>query len=147
MSNVRHLMRILQRLFSGRSTSKSETENLDPLGLSPRCVLCSRLAAEIEVSEASGVWKLKYSGPGGSNGSGDHISAERAEAIHTAFTPPYELLKIKAAEFHDDAGFCSACAKFYCPEHWSMSSSGGGKCPAGHFKGLDPHWSPEYDGA
>jgi hypothetical protein len=102
-----------------------------------------RLAAEIEVSEASGSWLLKYSGPGGSNGSGDRISSETAEAIRSAFTPPYELTKIKAAGFYDDAGFCATCGKFYCPTHWNVSSTGGGRCPAGHFKSLDPHWSPE----
>lgn len=111
--------------------------------LSPRCAVCERLAASIGVLEVSGSWRLKYSGPGGSNGSGDLISAERARAIRAAFVQPYEKSRIRAAGFYDDAGFCAECGKFYCADHWKVSSTGGGTCPAGHFKSLDPHWSPD----
>ena len=134
-------MNFLQRRFSANAESAAPTRS--PLGLSPGCALCTHLAAEIEISGEPGSQRLKYRGPGGSNGSGDRISAERVDAIRAAFTPPYEPVKIKAAGFYDEAGFCSACSKFYCSTHWNISSTGGGTCPAGHFKSLDPHWSPE----
>ena len=86
---------------------------------------------------------MTYSGPGGSNGSGDSISAERARAIITAFTLPYDPNEIRAADYYDDAGYCLECRKFYCPTHWNVTPTGGGWCPAGHFKSLDPHWSPD----
>lgn len=111
--------------------------------LSPHCAACGRTAATLELSEDSGGWLLRYSGPGGSNGGGDCIPAERAAAIRKAFTPPYAAATIKAAGFYDDAGFCVPCGKFYCPRHWNISSTGGGRCPEGHFKSLDPHWSPD----
>jgi hypothetical protein len=60
-----------------------------------------------------------------------------------AFTLPYESARITAVGFPDDAGFCTACGKFYCPAHWNISSLGAGRCPQGHFKSLDPHWHPE----
>jgi hypothetical protein len=100
----------------------------------------------IELTESSGGWHLRYEGTAGcGNGSGDPISAERAQAILDAFSPPYEAAKIRAADFYDDFGFCTSCAKFYCPTHWRVSSTGGGTCPAGHFKSLDPHWHPDWD--
>lgn len=122
------------RVFQSKVTDNS---------LSPRCSICKHIAANIEVLEVSGSWHLRYSGPGGSNGSGDRISVETAQAIRDAFAYPYDQAKIRAAGFYDDAGFCADCAKFYCPTHWDVSSVGGGVCPAGHFKSLDPHWSPE----
>jgi len=127
-------MSLFRRIIQSMSTGDS---------LSPRCSVCERLAAKIEVLEVSGSWLLRYSGPGGSNGSGDRISAERARVIRDAFAEPYEPTRIRAAGFYDDAGFCLDCGKFYCPTHWDISSTGGGFCPAGHFKSLDPHWSPE----
>ena len=36
--------------------------------LTPRCSKCDVPTAEIELSESSGEWHLKYSGPGGSKG-------------------------------------------------------------------------------
>ena len=129
-------MRFLRRLFAAFEGGR-------PAGLSPRCAVCRRTAATIGLSEDPGGWLLRYSGPGGSNGSGDRIPAERAAAIRKAFTPPYAVAAIKAAGFYDDAGFCAGCAKFYCPQHWNTSPTGGGRCPQGHFKSLDPHWSPD----
>lgn len=129
-------MHFLHRLFSALRSGQSR-------GLSPRCAVCGLPAATIELSEVSGSWLLRYSGPGGSNGSGDRIPAETAVAIRKAFTPPYEATQIKAAGFYDEAGFCADCEKFYCPTHWNVSSSGSGRCPEGHFKSLDPHWSPD----
>ena len=134
-------MNFFQRWFSDKEKSMAPTAS--PSGLSPRCALCTNLSAEIEITGDSGSQMLKYSGPGGSNGSGDLISGERADAIRAAFAPPYELDKIKAAGFYDEAGFCAGCSKFYCYTHWNSSSTGGGRCPVGHFKSLDPHWSPE----
>lgn len=131
---LRTYMSLFRRIFQSKTTGDS---------LGPRCSMCKRLAATIEVLEVSGSWHLIYSGPGGSNGNGDRISAERAQVIRDAFAHPYERTKIRAAGFYDDAGFCASCGKFYCARHWNVSSSGGGSCPAGHFKSLDPHWSPE----
>jgi hypothetical protein len=113
----------------------------------PRCAVCNSPPATIEISHKNGRPHLTYTGPGGSNdtgsGPGDPITAERARAIITAFTPPYDPEKIRTADFYDDAGYCLTCHTFYCPEHWNISSTGGGTCPRGHFKSLDPHWSPE----
>lgn len=111
--------------------------------MSPLCALCGRPAALVEIIETSESCFLRYSGPGGSNGTGDPISAQRASAVREALTPPYGPVKFKAAGFWDDAGFCAECCKFYCPTHWSVSSSGAGRCVQGHFKSLDPHWHPE----
>lgn len=129
-------MHFLRRLLSAVRIGR-------PGNLSPRCAVCGQVAAKIELSRTPDAWLLKYSGPGGSNGSGDPVSAAKAEVILRAFTPPYDAAKIRAAEFYDDAGFCIDCAKFYCPTHWSVSSIGSGRCPRGHFKSLDPHWSPD----
>jgi hypothetical protein len=64
--------------------------------LSPRCSACSVLAAEIEVTEVCpGEWRLRYRGPGGSNGSGDPISAERATSICEAFTPRTKVARLR----------------------------------------------------
>src|SRR5579863_3769345 len=120
-------MWLFRRIFQPKTASDS---------LSPHCSVCNRLAAEIEVLNVSGSWRLRYSGPGGSNGNGDPISAEQAQAIRAAFAQPYERDKIRAAGFYDDAGYCVDCGKFYCSTHWDVSSTGGGFCPAGHFKSL-----------
>lgn len=115
----------------------------DQQNLSPPCSVCGQRAATIKLSEVAGGWLLTYSGPGGSNGAGDRVTADRAAAIRLAFTPPYAAANIDRARFHDHAGFCLKCGKFYCPTHWNVSSTGGGTCPNGHFNSLDPHWSPE----
>lgn len=129
-------MRFLSRFLSAFKTGH-------PRDLSPRCAVCGRLAATIELSGTPDAWLLIYSGPGGSNGKGDRIPAEEAAAIRKAFTPPYVAADIRAAGFYDEAGYCAECAKFYCPDHWNLTSTGSGQCPIGHFKSLDPHWSPE----
>jgi hypothetical protein len=110
----------------------------------PRCSICSAAAATIRLFEEAGQWRLVYSGPGGSNGGGgDALDSDRARSIVSGFTEPYVGEKIRAADFHDDAGFCLPCGAFYCVPHWNVSSTGGGRCPQGHFKSLDPHWSPD----
>ena len=111
--------------------------------LAPRCDNCDTPTAQITLTEKFGKWHLQYKGPGGENGRGDEIPAKRAHAILAAFTPPYNLSQIRAANFYDDAGFCTTCERFYCQTHWNMTNTGGGWCPEGHFKSLDPHWSPE----
>ena len=100
----------------------------------------------IMITESSGSWHLRFVGTAGcGNGSGDPISAERAQAILDAFSPPYETAKIQAAGFYDDFGFCTSCEKFYCTTHWHVSPTGCGTCPAGHSKSLDPHWHPDWE--
>jgi hypothetical protein len=113
----------------------------------PACAICGTPGATIKLTEKDGRFFLVYSGPGGSNdtgsGMGDPVTAERAQAIITAFSPPYAAARIRTADFYDDAGCCLECETFYCPGHWNITSTGGGWCPQGHFKSLDPHWFPE----
>ncbi|MBK8049297.1 MAG: hypothetical protein IPK16_20575 [Anaerolineales bacterium] len=111
--------------------------------LSPSCSKCGKTAMIIKlVNEVGGV-RFRYAGIGGGNGGGDLISAVKADAIRAAFTAPYAVERIQQADLYDDGGFCRECLKFYCFEHWHVSTTGGGHCPQGHFKRLDPHWSPE----
>jgi hypothetical protein len=58
---------------------------------------------------------------------------------------PYSLKKFRAADLYDGAGYCGDCSKIYCTTHWNVTSTGGGFCSEGHFKSLDPHWSPDDD--
>jgi hypothetical protein len=110
----------------------------------PPCSSCGAASARIELLRAGAGWRLIYSGPGGSNGaSGETIAQERATAIKAAFAVPYAPMDIQAAGIYDDAGFCMKCGQFYCSVHWSVMATGGGRCPRGHFKSLDPHWSPD----
>jgi hypothetical protein len=130
----------------------------------PKCKVCGAPSASIEVlapHELPMEWaawdaarremfdrrrdpasyQLLYEGPGGYNGSvGDTITAERAASIITAFAGVPTAEKMQAAGFYDGAGWCQECGAFYCPEHWSTSSTGYGRCPSGHGKSLDPHW-------
>jgi hypothetical protein len=132
----------------------------------PKCVRCGQTCATVEVIPPHTLpldwesWDAKrrslfqqyrkaeefyllYEGPGGSNGwVGDPIPAERAQRIIRALTTPTAEL-LSRAEFFDGAGFCESCSCFYCEKHWNVSISGGGRCPKGHFKTLDPFWSPE----
>ncbi|MGH3428945.1 MAG: hypothetical protein ACRDQZ_15495 [Mycobacteriales bacterium] len=87
-------------------------------------------------------YQLLYDGPGGSNGLvGDALPAERAVAIIATFTGAPTMEKMDATGLYDGAGWCPECRGFYCPKHWSISTSGYGVCPNGHGKSLDPHWS------
>ena len=74
---------------------------------------------------------------------GDAITAERAASIIAAFADAPTAEKMQAAGFYDNAGWCQECREFYCPKHWSISSTGYGRCPSRHGKSLDPHWSPD----
>lgn len=132
----------------------------------PLCKLCGRTCATIEAipphelptewgswdqvrqnlfdeHRAAGSYYLLYEGPGGSNGVGQAIEEKQAARIIAAFAAAPTVELIRTAEFYDDAGFCIGCGDFYCPEHWSISTSGYGVCPRGHGRSLDPHWHPE----
>jgi hypothetical protein len=77
------------------------------------------------------------------NGYGDPIGPKEAERISEAFTLPYSYARIRLARLYDDAAFCDSCNEAYCYNHWNVSDTGGGRCPKGHWKSLDPHWSPD----
>jgi hypothetical protein len=116
------------------------------LNLSPPCSECGARTATVFLAEYTDGWRLAFQGiAGGNPPGGDPISGERAQAIRDALSPPYEPAKIRAADFYDDFGYCISCEKFYCATHWQVSTTGGGTCPAGHFKSLDPHWHPDWD--
>jgi hypothetical protein len=111
--------------------------------LSPLCAECGRPATTVRlVPESAGV-RFSYTGICAGNGGGDLVSPVRESAIRTAFSPPYSTERIKLADLYDDGGYCTECGKFYCFSHWRVSTTGGGRCPQGHFKSLDPHWSPD----
>ena len=106
------------------------------------CSTCGAVASKIQLFSVSGKWRLIYQGSDSGNGSGSEITPDESSAIIAGFTEPFPGEKIRAAGFYDDGGFCLKCSKFYCPTHWNISTTGGGCCPEGHFKSLDPHWSP-----
>lgn len=110
----------------------------------PRCSVCGRSSVTIRIVSRDGSIYIVYSGlEGGTGWGGDPASSAVVEATKRAFTPPYSTVSIKAAGFSDDAGFCDLCESFYCSRHWNISNTGGGTCPKGHFKSLDPHWRPD----
>lgn len=118
---------------------------LETHDLTTHCDDCGAPGARIILTRRESGWTLGFWGFCGMNGGADPLSDERAQAILEAFQGPnFEVDKIAAAGFYDDAGYCRDCGKFYCETHWNVSSSGGGTCPAGHFKSLDPHWSPDF---
>lgn len=91
-----------------------------------------------------GGWRLGFQGVAGvGGGAADPMSGDEARAMREALTPPYDAAKIRNAGFYDDFGFCLDCEAFYCSAHWQVSTTGGGTCPNGHFKSLDPHWRPD----
>ncbi|BDW93646.1 hypothetical protein MACH07_24780 [Flagellimonas marinaquae] len=136
--------------------------------LDPMCSTCGNPTAKIEIVGPNAYpqdalkWKtadyihydkfrnfnsnyLIYSGPGGNNGYiGDPIDLNRKAALIDAFTAPYNPIEMRE-QFYDMAGYCAACDAFYCSKHWSTTTSGYGKCPKGHGKSLDPHWSPDIE--
>jgi hypothetical protein len=92
------------------------------------------------------LWWLLYEGVDTFNGMGDETTAERAADITAAFAGRLDYARIRAAGFYDDAGLCAQCNVPYCHKHWSVDRGGYGRCPEGHGKSLDPHWSPDdYD--
>ena len=142
LSSPRTVDEARERIFSKATgnplENKSPTHEFRPL-----CSTCGEVASTIQLFKEMGKWQLVYDGPGGSNGFGDEIEHERARATIAGFTKPYTVQGIRAADFFDDGGFCLKCSQFYCETHWGISTTGGGRCPKGHFKGLDPHWSPD----
>jgi hypothetical protein len=60
-----------------------------------------------------------------------------------AFAEPYTFAKVHTAGLWDDAGFCEECDAAYCYAHWHDDKVGQFRCPRGHWKSLDPHWSPD----
>jgi hypothetical protein len=158
---VKKVVRLLKE-FSPDGTVESVV-------IEPRCDRCGGPTARIEITpphkwpkdcDAWGIERrdsyeehrdftefyLLYAGAGGSNGwVGDAIDESRAVTILEAFAKPPVPSKIQG-EFHDGAGLCQPCEKFYCETHWNVSVGGYGRCPQGHGKSLDPHWSPDsYD--
>lgn len=112
----------------------------------PLCSKCGEVASTFQLFLEFGQWRLVFEGLVAGNGSrGDEISQEGAQAIIAGFAEPYESQRIRAAGFFDDGGYCLECCQFYCSRHWHVSTTGGGTCPNGHFKSLDPHWSPDWD--
>jgi hypothetical protein len=86
-------------------------------------------------------WHLLYEGVAVGNGwGGDPIEDGWAERIAEAFRQPWTYAQVRAAGFHDDAGFCGECDAAYCYRHWQVSDSGFGHCPQGHEKSLYPLW-------
>lgn len=108
------------------------------------CVECGAAATRVQLLWDGGGWRFVYSGIEGGNGDGQQVSEERARDIAIAFAEPLEYARVHEAGLYDDAGFCQGCGAPYCSSHWNISTSGGGHCPKGHFKSLDPHWSPDF---
>ncbi|MEV1015635.1 MULTISPECIES: hypothetical protein [unclassified Micromonospora] len=134
----------------------------------PPCAVCERPATRVELVAPDGQpvewqrwssaqrdayaaarerhtgqrWWLLYSGVAAGNGLGRPADPAEAQRIVDAFTPPYRYAAVTTAGFYDDAGLCARCDVPYCSHHWNVSSTGYGRCPQGHGKSLDPHWSP-----
>ena len=104
----------------------------------------SRRQEQYQRAHDPGRWRFIYDGPAAGSGDGHDIGTAEAARITAAFTPPVHAAFIHdVAGFYDSAGLCDECDVPYCREHWHVTASGGGTCPGGHFKSLDPHWSPD----
>jgi hypothetical protein len=90
-------------------------------------------------------WRLIYNGVEAGNGLGDDIDSGRAQVVRVAFAAPLAFTTVHTAGLYDDAGFCAACEKAYCFSHWNRARAVAGTCPQGHWKSLDPHWTPGVD--
>ena len=147
-------------------------DNLRPehLVVRPLCAVCGAPASSIELVPPGDVpldwdnwpdehrrvaaahhdptaWRLLFKSVGGGNGLGRDLAAEEAVRWAAAFSEPLEYDKVHRLGLYDDAGFCNECRVSYCLRHWKNSDWGGyGRCPHGHSKSLDPHWSPEAYG-
>lgn len=143
----------------------AEDEAAVPMVCRPPCAVCGRPASLVELVPPGGrphdweswpessqavylryrdpqSWVLIFKGISGANGLGDNISVERVARIAHAFSTPHSVAKVRTAGFYDDAGFCAHCDAAYCRKHWNVSRTEYGRCPNGHGKSLDPHWSP-----
>lgn len=134
--------------------------------IEPRCAACGRRASRIELLPPGELpadwerwpedhrqvylmhrkpreWYFRFESIEAANGLvGDPIPSDKASRIAAAFAEPFSYEKIRTVDLFDDAGFCEACGAFYCYDHWDPSTTGYGRCPQGHGKGLEPHWSP-----
>lgn len=135
--------------------------------IEPKCAVCGRPSARIEIlkpdERPSNLddwepqwrelflkhwdptrWRLLFSSIGGGNGvAGDSMSKDKAERWLAALQGPLTYERVRSLDLYDDIGFCGECRKPYCDTHWTVSASGLGRCPEGHGKSLDPHWSPD----
>ncbi|MBY9074219.1 hypothetical protein K1X13_05220 [Nocardioides sp. WL0053] len=87
-------------------------------------------------------WRFIYEGVEAGNGHGDDIKESEAALLAHAFTVPLTYPRVHTAGLDDDAGFCPTCAVPYCFDHWNSPGRADGTCPRGHWRSLDPHWSP-----
>ena len=91
-------------------------------------------------------WWVLFEGIVAGNGIGSEPSPAEGERLARIFSEPLTWESVHSAGFYDDLGFCRECGVAYCANHWSVSAGGYGRCPRGHGKSLDPHWSPaDYD--
>ena len=90
----------------------------------------STVQASIARQREPGQWYLLVKGIATCNGYGDPIDAIRAGRIAWAFRPPLCFAQVHAAGFYDDAELCPDCDAPYCYQHWHVSESGYGYCPA-----------------
>lgn len=111
--------------------------------LSTACCICGAVSAIVRLQHEDAGVRFIYEGICAGNGSGSVIDEDRAIALRQAFSPPFTVESVDLAGLYDDAGFCRSCAKFYCFAHWNVTPTGGGWCPEGHLKILDPYWSPD----
>lgn len=137
------------RRWIARPESARPAGEADVVTIEPSCAVCGRPSCRIELippsDENDWTWQEAYEGPGGMSGSASPIAEEAATRLISAFSEPFRVSAIRSADLYDDGGFCLTCAKPYCPDHWSISATGFGTCPAGHGKSLDPHWHPPDD--
>lgn len=126
----------------------SDEPQASPFLREVRCHVCGDVAATAElvadVTLKDG-WRFVFTGiERGTGPSGTTPTDKEAARLTRAFSEPLSYGRVRTAWLYDEAGFCRDCEKPYCFEHWNVSTTGGGTCPAGHFKSLDPHWSPDY---
>jgi hypothetical protein len=116
----------------------------EPFIYEPPCAACGRAATHVELRREGDAWWFVYEGLVAGNGLGHRQSDAKAALLTAAFADPPHFDLMQAADLHyDNAGFCVACGLPYCVKHWNVSVSGYGRCPKGHGKSLDPHWSPD----
>ena len=112
--------------------------------LDPACAICGNPATHVELRRTDDGWWFVYQGVVAGNGAGHLVSAEDAEVLTEAFTDPPRFDLMRSADLgYDNAGYCEECRLAYCYGHWAPTSGGFGRCPHGHGKGMDPHWSPD----
>lgn len=111
--------------------------------LSPVCDVCGEVASTIKLVYDGKTVELIIEGI--CAGGGGSISQKRADKVRAAFALPHTAEKMALSGLDNDGGFCKECSKFYCYTHWNVTSTGGGWCPEGHLKILDPYGWPGDD--